>query len=67
MKENEILDKALGIIDEALSGRVIDPNALQTAISMTQLMWTSVYSERVKQDQMRAALRETWEQEIKDN
>lgn len=66
MKEEEILDKALNVIDDALSGRVIDPNALDTAIKMTQFFWMSVYSEKIKQEQIKDALRNDFSEEIKD-
>lgn len=65
MKEEKVLDKAIDIIDAALSGRVVDPNALQTAQSITMMLWSTVYQERLKKEQMKEALREVWAEEIK--
>ncbi len=66
MKEKEVLDKALAILDDALNGKVVDPNALSTAISMTQFFWSSVYSDRAREAQITEALKDKWAEEIKD-
>ena len=66
MKEEEILLKALGVLNEALDGRVVNPTALRTAESMTIMLWSSVYQEKLKKEQIKDALREVWDEKIKD-
>lgn len=64
--EETVLDKALSVINEALDGKVVNPVALNTAISMTQLLWSSVYAERVRVNQITEALRHKWSDTIPD-
>lgn len=64
MKEEQVLDKALDILDAALNGQIVDPNALQTAQTMTMMFWSTVYQERLKKVQIKDALREVWADEI---
>jgi hypothetical protein len=66
VKENEVLDKALGILNDALDGKTVDPLSLQTAVQMTQFFWSSVYSERVREKQIVDALRNKWSDSIDD-
>lgn len=66
MKEEDILMKALGVLNDALDGKIINPVALQCAESMTIMLWSSVYQERLKKEQIKDALREVWAEEIKE-
>lgn len=65
--EDKVLDKALSILTDSLDGKFVDPNALDTAIRMTQFFWSSVYAERERTRQIEEAFRNKWEDEIKEN
>jgi len=64
--EGEILDKALQVLDDALDGKVVDPNALDTAIRMLQFSWSSVFAERAQKRQIEEALRHKWDDSLND-
>lgn len=66
ISETEILDKALTVLSEALDGKVVNPDALDTAIRMLQFFWSSVYSDRARERQMIEALRNKWSDTIEN-
>lgn len=62
--ESDVLDKALRIIDEALDGKVVNPDALETAIRMLQFCWSSILAERARDRQITESLRHKWDDSI---
>ena len=67
MKESEVLTKALDIILEALDGRPVDPNALDTAIRLTQFLWSSVYAEKLNINRILEANNNKWSDTVEPN
>lgn len=61
MKEEEIYEKALSVINEALDGNIVNPSAVSTANSMLMMLWSSIYSERIRREENKITV---WKEEI---
>lgn len=60
MKENDVYLKALSVLNDALDGKTVNPVAVSTATSMFIMLWSSIHQERLKETQIKDALRETF-------
>lgn len=64
MEEEKVYLKAISILNDALDGKNINPIALATANQMFLMLWSRIYEERLKKEQIKDALREVWEETI---
>lgn len=60
MKEEEVYLKSLDVLNDALDGKTVNPVAVSTATSMFTFMWSSIYQERLRREDSKQALRETF-------
>jgi len=51
MIEDEVYRKALNVLNDALDGNIVDPNAVSTATGMFALLWSTMYQERLRNQQ----------------
>lgn len=66
MEEEKVYLKAIAVLNTALDGRPVNPVAVSTASNMLIMLWSSIYQERLKKEQIKDALREVWEEKINE-
>jgi hypothetical protein len=66
MTEEEVYFKALGVLNDALDGRTVNPVAVDTAVRMLSFLWNSIYAEHLKRQEIRQKLREEFPDTISE-
>lgn len=66
MEEENVYLKALTVLNDALDGKTVNPVAVSTATNMFMLLWSSIHQERLKDNQIKDALRETFAEFIEE-
>ncbi len=64
MIEENVYLKAMSVINDALEGQIVNPVAVSTATNMFVMLWSSIYQERLRKEQIKDALLEVWEEKI---
>ena len=66
MTENNVYLKALGVLNDALDGKTVNPVALRTAETMFISLSPAIYQERLKREDIKQAMRETFAEFIEE-
>jgi hypothetical protein len=66
MKDEEVYVKALDVLNDALDGKTVNPVAVSTATNMLAFVWSAVYQERLKREQIKDAIRESFDEYLNE-
>ncbi len=66
MTEEDIYLKAMSVLNDALDGKTVNPVAVSTANGMFMMLWSYIYQERLKREDIKQSMRETFAEFIEE-